>query len=65
MPKWLKVVAKGAFAFAKAARRTRLLKGKGVDEMIEAIEAAVPALKDPEPVPSDGMRPVRKNAPNS
>ena len=45
MPRWLRAVLKGAFITVKALRRSRLLKGKGVDEAIAGVDEAIRVLE--------------------
>ncbi len=57
MPRWLRAVLKGAFVAVKALRRSRVLKGKGVDEAIAGVDEAVRILEGGEsrsaPLPQD------------
>ena len=58
MPRWLKALLLGAYTVAKAARRSRLLKGKGVDEVIAGIDEAIKVLKEKdEPKPAQPSSP--------
>ncbi len=53
MPRWLNAVLRGAWVTVKALRRTRLLKGKGVDEVISGVDEAVRIIDgDDRPQPS-------------
>ena len=51
MPKILRVILKVALGVAVIARKTRLLKGKGVDEVIEGVKILVGELEKPGAAP--------------